>query len=121
MVRSQCGRTQQTGGRRQQWVKGCLKLRNATTGSIREVYQRITMKTISAKIPDSDNLMLEKLAKATVGGKSAIVRDAVHEYCAQQMVSQARKAEVLRRTKGVFKEAPLDAEKHREMLSERMV
>ncbi len=79
------------------------------------------MKTISAKIPDLDNRMLEKLAKATPGGKSAIVRNAVHEYCTKQSFSQTRRADVLRRTKGAFKDAPLDAKKHREMLSERMI
>lgn len=79
------------------------------------------MKTISAKIPDSDSRLLEKLAKSTPGGKSAMVRDAVHQYCAKQAQGTARRNAILRRTKGAFKAAPLDAKKHREDLSKRMI
>ncbi len=79
------------------------------------------MKTISAKIPESDNLLLERLAKGTPGGKSAVVREAISEYCKTQAVSQSKKSEILHRTKGAFRHEPLDARKHRENLSEGML
>jgi hypothetical protein len=79
------------------------------------------MKTISAKIPDSDNRMLEKLAKATPGGKSALVRDAVHEYCSRKSKQKQQLDEAIDSVFGIFKDAPLDARKHREELSKKVL
>ncbi|MCK5843994.1 MAG: hypothetical protein KAG97_04745 [Victivallales bacterium] len=79
------------------------------------------MKTISAKISDSDYQVLGKLAKSPPGSKSAIVRDAVHEFCKKQVAGIEKRNAILRRTKGAFRHAPLDAEKHREELSKRMI
>lgn len=80
------------------------------------------MKTISAKIPDDDYRVLESLAEEVPRhSKAAVVRAAVNEYCKKHVVGMQRKSEVLQRTKGAFKHAPLDAKKHRESISERMI
>ncbi len=79
------------------------------------------MRTISAKISDSDYQVLGKLAKNPPGSKSAIVRDVVHEFCKKQVAGIEKRNAVLRRTKGAFKNAPLDAKRHREELSKRMI
>lgn len=79
------------------------------------------MKTISAKVSDSDYQMLGTLAKNLLGSKSAIMRDVVHEFCKKQVAGIEKRNAVLRRTKGAFKHAPLDAKKHREELSKRMI
>lgn len=79
------------------------------------------MKTISAKIPESDNRLLERLAKATPGGKSAVVRDAVHDYCARQSAKKQNLDDAIDSVFGIFKNAPLDAKKHREELSRKVL
>ncbi|MEN8254787.1 MAG: hypothetical protein ABFR33_04885 [Verrucomicrobiota bacterium] len=80
------------------------------------------MRTISAKIPDSDNRLLERMAKGMPGGKSsAVVRDAVHQYCTKAASGKAQRNAIIDRAFGAFKDAPLDAKKHRETLSERMI
>jgi len=78
------------------------------------------MKTISVKISDSDYQVLGKLAETMLGSKSAIVRDVVREFCKKQAAGMEQKNGVLRRTKGAFKPALLDARKHRESLSEKI-
>ena len=79
------------------------------------------MKTISAKIPESDSRMLEKLAQGTPGGVSAVVRAAVHEYCQKEYQNKASRNAIFQEAFGAFKDAPLDSRKHRENLSERMI
>lgn len=79
------------------------------------------MKTISAKIPDSDYRVLERLAETKSGSKSEVVRDVVHEFCKKQVAGIEKRNAILRRSFGAFKDAPLDAKKHREMISEKML
>ena len=79
------------------------------------------MKVISAKIPDSDNNLLERLSIGNPEGKSALVRDAVRQYCEKKLVGEKKKDAVIDEVFGLFTHAPLDAEKHRQMLSERML
>ncbi len=79
------------------------------------------MKTISAKIPDADNRLLEGLAKTTPGGKSAVVRSAVHEYCLKKAVAKTEADAIIDRAFGAFSHAPLDAGKHRAEISRKML
>ena len=80
------------------------------------------MKTVSVKIPDEDYRILEILAADVPRhSKAAVVRVAVTEYCRQHATTSQRKADVLKRTQGAFKHAPLDPKTHRENLSKRMI
>jgi predicted transcriptional regulator len=79
------------------------------------------MKTISAKISDTDYRVLENLAKRKPGSKSAVVRDVVHEFCTRQMAETEQRNAIIDRAFGAFKAAPLDAKMHRENLSETML
>ena len=79
------------------------------------------MKTISAKIPETDHRQLERLAKETPGGKSAVVRMAVHEYCSKQALDRAEANAIIDRAFGAFSHAPLDAEKHRAEISRKIL
>jgi len=53
------------------------------------------MKVINIKIPESDNNMLDNLAGDKPGAKSALVREAVHQYCANKSTEQKRKNVVI--------------------------
>ncbi len=79
------------------------------------------MKTISAKIPDTDSRILDRIAEQTPGGKSAVVREAVHSYCAKHANSKAKLDAAIDSVFGIFKDSPLDAVKHRRELSKRML
>jgi metal-responsive CopG/Arc/MetJ family transcriptional regulator len=79
------------------------------------------MKVISVKIPDSDNNLLESIVGDEPGAKSVLVREAVRQYCAKQSTGQKRKNAVIDKVFGAFNHAPLDAKKHREKLSEKML
>lgn len=79
------------------------------------------MKTISAKIPDSEYLELERLARVTPGGKSAVVRIAVQEHCRKQALDQKEAEAIIDRAFGAFKDAPLDAAEHRKSVSGRLL
>lgn len=79
------------------------------------------MKTISAKIPDTDSKILDRIAEKTPGGKSAVVREAVRSYCAKHTNSKAKLDAAIDSVFGIFNNAPLDATKHRRELSKRML
>jgi len=78
------------------------------------------MKTVTVNIPEEDYKILKLLAADFPRhSKASVVRKAVDEYCRRKEVNIKNK--VLDKTKGAFREAPLDAEKHRRALAERMV
>jgi len=79
------------------------------------------MKTISAKISDTDYQVLERLAKRKPESKSSLVRDVVHEFCTKQKAEMEQRNAIIDRAFGAFKIAPLDAKTHRENLSEKMI
>ncbi len=79
------------------------------------------MKTVSAKIPDTDSYILDRIAEKTHGGKSAVVREAVHYYCTKHVNSKEKLDAAIDSIFGIFKDAPLDAKKHRRELSKRML
>ncbi|MDF7800339.1 hypothetical protein P4C99_12750 [Pontiellaceae bacterium B1224] len=79
------------------------------------------MKTISAKIQNSDAEKLAELAKSVEGGVSAVVREAVHEYCNKAAADKTKRNAAFREAFGAFKSAPLDAREHRRKLSERVI
>ena len=79
------------------------------------------MKIINVKIPESENNILESIAGHKPEDKSALVREAVRQYCAKQAAGQNRKNAVIDEVFGAFKHAPLDAKKHREELSGKML
>lgn len=79
------------------------------------------MKTISAKIPDADSEILERIAEKKAGGKSAIIREALHSYCVKHANDKTRLDSAIDSIFGIFKDNPLDAEKHRRTLSKKML
>ncbi len=79
------------------------------------------MKTISAKIPDTDHLVIERLAKRAHTGKSAIIREALHEYCTKISSEKTTTADAIDRIFGIFKDNPIDSEKLRKDLSNRIL
>jgi hypothetical protein len=79
------------------------------------------MKTISAKIPDTDSRILDRIAEQTPGGKSAVIREAVHFYCVKHANSKAKLDAAIDSVFGIFKHAPIDADSHRRELSKRIL
>lgn len=79
------------------------------------------MKTISAKIPDADSEIIERIAEKKAGGKSAVIREVLHAYCIKYANDKTRLDSAIDSVFGIFKETPLDAEKHRRTLSKKML
>lgn len=59
-------------------------------------------------IPEEDNADLLKTARMLGIRKSEALRQAVHEYC--QKKSRLRYEQTLRKTAGLLKDSPIDAE-----------
>jgi len=67
-------------------------------------------------IPTEDNISLLETAKILGIKKSEALRQAVHEYCEQK--SNLRYQQLIKKTAGVLKENPIDAQKLRQQSNE---
>ena len=67
------------------------------------------MVKISANIENSDAAAIKRIAETRNWKQSDIIRKAIHQYCEQADRNKSERAEILRETKGIFKDIPLDA------------
>ena len=67
------------------------------------------MVKISANIENPDATAIKRIAKMHNWKQSDIIRKAIHQYCAQAEKKKTERASILRETKGIFKNNPLDA------------
>lgn len=72
------------------------------------------MVKISANIENSDAIAIKRIAETRNWKQSDIIRNAIHQYCVQADRKKSARAQILRETKGLFKETPLDARAIRE-------
>ncbi len=67
------------------------------------------MVKISANIENSDAVAIRRIAEARNWKQSDIIRNAIHQYCEQADQRKSERTKILRETKGIFKDLPLDA------------
>jgi len=67
-------------------------------------------------IPTEDNISLLETAKILGIKKSEALRQAVHEYC--QRKSNLRYQQLIKKTAGILKDTPIDAQKLRKQSNE---
>jgi predicted transcriptional regulator len=68
------------------------------------------MVKISANIENTDAASIKRIAETRNWKQSDIIRKAIHQYCEQADKEKDARKKILRETKGIFKDSPIDAD-----------